>query len=155
TRDEAIRALGRLGADRPDIVATLIGILRGAEVPRRLAAIEALGRVGPAARTAVPALAATFREESDAAAPIHPMTAGWLSHAAAAALGRIGVEDPAARGVLIAALAARAPAARGSAESPARRALAGLALCVARDNGTVPALASALGSDDTALRREI
>jgi HEAT repeat protein len=122
--NKAAAARSLLASFGPRIVPVLIKSLGDGEAARREAAADILGRIGPPARTAVPALFAALKDNSSSVAlmaamalaeihptrsrPAVPLLADALDvPGAAAALAKIGPEARAAVPALIAALKPR------------------------------------------------
>jgi HEAT repeat protein len=83
TRELLAQALGRASAGTPDGVPALTAALDAGTEPMRLAAIRALGEVGPAAQSAGPQLRALLRDNSD-----------QIREAVAETLRKVGDETP-------------------------------------------------------------
>lgn len=140
----------------PRVVPNLMKALRDDEAARREAAAEVLGRIGPPAREAVPALLAALKDKNSAVAltaalalaevdstragPVMPLLADSLNApGAAAALANIGPDARAAVPALIAALKPRKDATHADVLR------AGARLALARiGTPAVPALIEAL-----------
>ena len=66
-RSQALHALGNLGKDNPDpVVPTLVEALKDTVVEVRIAAVVALGNIGPPAKAAIPALQNAVRDGQQA-----------------------------------------------------------------------------------------
>jgi HEAT repeat protein len=134
----AARAVGFLGAAAAPLVPELIALLRDTDEVIQLAAIDALGRVGPPALAAAPHLVAVLQS------PV-----GWLPRAAACALLGIGAAVPAA----LAADPVRlwADESAGSSYAEARTARTELEQLGANPSA-VRTLTAALGHEDAGTR---
>lgn len=133
----AAQALGQLGANAQAGIGLLVQALQSPSLEVRGFAVDALGRIGLEARTAVPAILAEvdLPKEHINYAPLAP-----FRRVAARALGRIGIGATAATPVLEKAL---------QNEDPLYRVQAALALWkIAGHPQSVPALRAALRSTD-------
>ncbi|MBN9522643.1 HEAT repeat domain-containing protein [bacterium] len=171
-RGEVIAALGTLRTDSPDAVAALIRIVNDSSPVFRPEAAEALGRIGPPAKRAVPDLIRTLSDAEltrlrrqaafalgemgpDAGAAVPALRAALadpdpnLSWNAAVALGNIGPGASAA----VPDLVARLDATPAPGQADLRRKLLTALGRIGPAAGTaVPRITTFLGSPDRALR---